>query len=84
MQKMKAIDTLHITAVSDQPIRPDETFEVSEADAKSLEDRGLAKRVGAAKAEPAPTNKAEPAPTNKATDATATKTRKTPAKTARQ
>lgn len=64
--KMKALDTLHISAVSQHNIQPGETFEVSEPDAKDLEARGLAKPVVGMKAEPAPSNKAEPAPANKA------------------
>jgi hypothetical protein len=67
--KMKAVDQVHISSVKADSLQPGEQFEVTEATAKDLEDRGLAKRVGGAKAEPAPTNKAEPAPTNKAAPA---------------
>lgn len=63
---MKAVDTLHISSVQASAIQAGERFDVLEADAKSLEDRGLAKRVGGAKAESAPANKAEAAPANKA------------------
>lgn len=47
---MKAVDTLHLSTVGPDNILPGGTFEVGETDAKSLEDRGLAKRVGTAKA----------------------------------
>lgn len=69
--KMKAIDTLHISNVGPDNIEPGASFEISEADAKLLEDRGLAKRVGGAKAESAaPANKAKAgAPENKAISA---------------
>lgn len=63
--KMKALDTLHITAVGQHNIQPGDTFEVSDADGKDLEKRGLAKPVGTAKSEAAPQNKAEPTPENK-------------------
>jgi len=66
--KLKATDTLHITAVQADAIRPGDTFEVEDAAAKSLIDRGLAKAVAApaAKAEDAPKNKAEAKPANRA------------------
>lgn len=68
--KMKAPNVpgtnLHITSAGAEPIGPGETFEVGEAEAKQLEDRGLATRIGEAKAEKgAPQNKAEAAPANK-------------------
>lgn len=65
--KMKALDTLHISNVQADNIMEGDTFEVSETEAKQLEDRNLAKRVSGAKAEKAaPENKMEAAPTNKA------------------
>lgn len=63
--KMKAIDTLHVSAAGPDNIEAGASFEVNETEAKQLEDRGLAKRVGAAKAEPAPANKMADAPDNK-------------------
>lgn len=65
--KMKASDTLHISAVKAEVIAKGETFSVSEADAKDLESRKLATRVGGAKEAPsAPETKMEAAPLNKA------------------
>lgn len=70
---MKAVDTLHISAVKPDNILPGEEFEVPGHTADDLEKRGLATRVGAApepeeKAEPELiSNKQEPAPANKAT-----------------
>lgn len=67
--RMKAKDTLHISAVGPNNIMPGEEFEVSGVFAGDLESRGLAARVDekpAAKSEPAPLNKAEEAPANKA------------------
>lgn len=61
--KLKANDTLHISAVKADNILPGETFEVSEAEGKSLVDRGLASEV---KAAPKPANKMAKAPANKA------------------
>jgi hypothetical protein len=62
---MKAVDTIHISNAGPDNIEPGGTFEVGEGEAKILEDRGLATRVGT-KAEPAPQNKdAGPAPANK-------------------
>lgn len=67
MPKMKAVDTLQISNAGPDNIAPGETFEVSENEAKQLEDRGLATRVGEKKAEKAaPANKAmKAAPANK-------------------
>lgn len=71
--KMKATDTLHISSVGPDNIAPGGEFEVSSAIADDLEARGLAKRVGAAKAEAsAPENKMEPAAENKAAVSAAT------------
>ncbi len=61
--KLKALDTLHISSVKSENIAPGETFEVSDADGKSLIDRGLAV---AAKAAAKPKNKMAAAPGNKA------------------
>jgi hypothetical protein len=63
--KMKALDTLHISNVQADNLLKDDTFEVSETDAKQLEERGLAKRMGKAE-KAAPENKMEAAPANKA------------------
>lgn len=68
--KMKAPNVLgtnlHVTSVGPDPIGPGESFEVGEAEAKQLEARGLAVRVGEAKAEKgAAENKMEAAPANK-------------------
>lgn len=62
--KMKALDTLHISALGPDNIAPGEHFEVSDEVAKSLEERCLATRV-AKKAARAPANKAAPVPANK-------------------
>lgn len=43
--KMVASDTIHISSVQAEPILKDADFEVAEAEAKELEDRGLAKRA---------------------------------------
>lgn len=64
--KMKALDSLHVSSVRADIIRPGEEFEVNDGDGKMLADRGLAQEIGGAKAESAPKNKAEPAPGNKA------------------
>jgi hypothetical protein len=67
MVQMKAVDTLHISNSGPDNIRPGETFEVGENEAKQLEDRSLATRVGEKKAEKAASaNKAmKAAPANK-------------------
>jgi hypothetical protein len=64
MTRMKAVEPLHISEISPHTIQPGATFDVSESDAKSLEDRGLAERVRR-KAIPAPLNKSAPKPLNK-------------------
>jgi hypothetical protein len=63
---MKANDTLHVSSVKADNILPGEEFEVSADVADDIEARGLAKRVGGKKAEPAPDNKMAAAPDNKA------------------
>lgn len=64
--KLKAKDTIHVSSVKADPIRPAEVFEVSDDTGKQLLDRGLATRVGSAKATAAPRNKAAPKPRNQA------------------
>jgi hypothetical protein len=61
--KLKALDTLHISSVKSDNIAPNERFEVSDADGKSLIERGLAVEV---KAERKASNKMAAAPGNKA------------------
>jgi len=62
---MTAIDTLHISSVSQHSLAPNQEFEVPTHVADDLEKRGLAKRVEEKQA-PAPENKVEPAAENKA------------------
>ena len=73
--RMKALDTLHISALSQHPFGPGDEFEINSSDAKSLEDRGLASLVvgdggdggdGGEKAAPPLENKMESAAENKA------------------
>jgi hypothetical protein len=45
---MKALDTMHMSNVSPENLNEGDVFLVSEAEAKLLEDRGLAKRGGKA------------------------------------
>jgi hypothetical protein len=52
--KMKAADTLHITSVQSDSIEPGAQFEISEPEAKQLEQRGLATRQSSAAKAPAP------------------------------
>jgi hypothetical protein len=65
--KMKALDTFHASNVQADNLVEGDTFTANEAEAKQLEQRGLAKRIGSAKAESeAPASKAEKAaPENK-------------------
>ena len=63
--EMKALDTMHVSSAGPDNLAAGDTFEVSETDAKSLEDRGLAKRTGKKMAEQ-PANKMADAPANKA------------------
>jgi hypothetical protein len=67
---------LHITSVGPDAIGPGETFEVNENEAKQLEQRGLAARVGGAKAEPEPENKMAAEPENKTISAASLKPKK--------
>jgi len=62
--KLKAKDTIHISSVQADSIRPGEQFEVSDEFGQSLIDRGLATEVGAKKA-PEPANKKAPTASNK-------------------
>lgn len=61
--KLKAIDTLHVSAVGPNNIAPGAEFEVSDAAGAELVARGLASEV---KAAPVPQNKMSAAPANKA------------------
>jgi hypothetical protein len=63
--RMKALDTLHVSAVGPENILEGDEFEVPTSAADDLEERGLAKRVGGSKKEPAPDNKMAEAPANK-------------------
>lgn len=75
--RMKAVDTLHVSSVKADNLRPGEEFEAPQYVADDLEARGLATRVREAKAEPdALENKMEPAPANKAAKASSKKRRK--------
>jgi hypothetical protein len=64
--KMKAKDTLFISAVSSENILPGQEFEVSDAEAKRLEEAGLAEPAGGTKKAAAPENKKAAEPANKA------------------
>jgi hypothetical protein len=59
---MKAIDTLHVSAVGPDNIQPGQTFEINDGDGAILHERGLAVPVEGGSAEGDP----EPAPTPKA------------------
>lgn len=61
--KLKAIDTLHVSAAGPDSIPPGGVFEVSDDMARQLIDRGLAAEVKAASV---PENKMQAAPENKA------------------
>ena len=54
---MKAIDTLHVSAVGPDNIQPGQTFEINDGDGAILHERGLAVPVEA-DPDPAPTPKA--------------------------
>ncbi len=68
--KLKAKDTLHISAVKPDNIQPGEEFEVSKHIGDDLVKRGLADLVSddadEEKAKQAPDNRSEPATANKA------------------
>lgn len=82
MIKMKASKdegtNFHVSSAGPENITAGQEFSVSnEAEAKQLEERKLATRVGGAKAEAAaPENKAEAAPANKTISAPARAARK--------
>lgn len=67
--RMKAVDTLHISGVGPDNLTAGDEFEVPTSIADDLEKRGLATRIGEAKAAPVHANKAEPAPENKVVSA---------------
>lgn len=60
--KLKANDTLHVSAVGPDNIAPGAEFEVSDDTGAALVARGLASEV---KAAPVPQNKMDAAPANK-------------------
>lgn len=64
--RMKATDTLHMSAVRAGNIAPGEEFEVSSPTADDLEKRGLAKRVSAKAAAPVENKDEGDAPANRA------------------
>ena len=66
--KLIATDTLHISAVSPDAIRPGVQFELNDGDAKSLITRGLAKRAPSVKAARPVKNKVAAPAANKAAD----------------
>ena len=59
---MKAIDTLHVSAVGPDNIQPGQTFEINDGDGAILHERGLAVPVEGGSVEGVP----DPAPTPKA------------------
>ena len=61
--KLKAIDTLHVSAVGPDNIAPGAEFDASDDQGRELVERGLAVEI---KAAPAPANKMEATPVNKA------------------
>lgn len=70
--KMKSLDTIHVSAVKPDSLRPGEEFEISDAAGAELMKAHPSKfevvqEKSSEKAEPAPKNKAESAPANKAT-----------------
>lgn len=65
MVKMKANDTLHISALGPDNIPPNGEFEVSENEATRLEKAGYAMRIGGKKAAAKPANKKAAEPANK-------------------
>lgn len=64
--ELAVIDQLHISSVSAETMGAGTRFTVSADVAKDLIERGLAKKVGGAKASAAPSNKAAPKPRNQA------------------
>jgi hypothetical protein len=63
--ELEVIDQLHLTSVKADTMGMGERFVTDAATAKSLVERGLAKRVSRAKAAPAPGNKMAPVSSNK-------------------
>lgn len=66
--KLKAKDTLHISSLGPDPIRPGEEFDLPDPDAKKLLDRGLVSKVASKpkkKTASKPKNKAAPKSKNK-------------------
>lgn len=57
--KLKAVDTLHVSSVKADNIKPGEEFEVSDDLGRQMVERGLATAVSAEK--PAPRAEPEPA-----------------------
>lgn len=64
--KIKLIDQLHISEVSPDTLPGGTVIDVSDSTGADLVKRGLATKVGGAKAAAAPKNKAAAAPKNKA------------------
>lgn len=64
--KLRANDTLHISSVQADNLVKGDVFELPDAEAASLIERGLATEVDAAKAAKPVANKMAPAPKNKA------------------
>jgi hypothetical protein len=64
--KIKLIDQLHISEVSSDTLPGGSVVDVSDSTGADLVKRGLATKVGGAKAASAPRNKAAPVSRNKA------------------
>ena len=65
--KLRAKDSLHVSAVGPDAIRPGQEFSLNDGDAKSLISRGLAEEVAGGKSDQPLSNKKEGAsPNNKA------------------
>ena len=62
---MKAIDTLHVSAVGSGNIQPGQTFEINDGDGAILHERGLAVPVEDGSVEDGPADP-DPTPTPKA------------------
>lgn len=68
--RLRAYDTIHVSSVQAENIRPGQEFEISDSAGDDLLKAhpgifAVLSRDADAKAEPAPENKAEPAPENK-------------------
>jgi hypothetical protein len=57
--KLKATDSLHVSNVSADAIRPGQTFDLEDGEARDLVRRGLATEVAAPKKEAAPATRAK-------------------------